>query len=117
MLKRGTFHVIAMNPVVIAVCRIFTRSILCRSHSFGLELRVTLEVLEAAKNWLGEHGYDHRFGARPPCPSENEIARVLADEVLFGKLAKGGKVTVDVANDKLSFSYPEEPVPVPTLLN
>jgi ATP-dependent Clp protease ATP-binding subunit ClpA len=42
--------------------------------------------------------YDTRFGARPfGRPIENEIARVLADEVLFGKLAKGGKVKVDLA--------------------
>ncbi|HLW72043.1 MAG TPA: ATP-dependent Clp protease ATP-binding subunit ClpA [Candidatus Binataceae bacterium] len=76
--------------------------------------KVTLEVTEAAKKWLGEHGYDHRFGARPLGRLiENEIARVLADEVLFGKLAKGGKVIVDLADDKLTFSYPGAEVAVP----
>jgi ATP-dependent Clp protease ATP-binding subunit ClpA len=68
--------------------------------------KVTLEVTSEAKRWLGEHGYDHRFGARPLGRLiENEIARVLADEVLFGKLSKGGKVTVDLADDKLTFGY------------
>jgi ATP-dependent Clp protease ATP-binding subunit ClpA len=37
---------------------------------------------------------------------ENEIARVLADDVLFGKLTKGGRVVVDLDGDKLSFAYP-----------
>ena len=44
---------------------------------------------------------------------ENEIARVLADEVLFGRLAKGGKVHVDLADDKLAFSYSDTPVGAP----
>jgi ATP-dependent Clp protease ATP-binding subunit ClpA len=82
--------------------------------------KVELEVSAVAKKWLAEHGYDTRFGARPLNRLiENEIARVLADEVLFGKLAKGGKVHIDVAEDKLAFTYSEtsapiRPVPAPT---
>ncbi|MBV8771032.1 MAG: AAA family ATPase, partial [Deltaproteobacteria bacterium] len=70
--------------------------------------KVTLEVCSPAKKWLAEHGYDTRFGARPLGRLiENEIARVLADDVLFGRLAKGGKVKVDIAGDKLVFDYGE----------
>ena len=76
--------------------------------------KVTLEVLPGAKKWLGEHGYDHRFGARPLGRLiENEIARVLADDVLFGKLTKGGRVVVDLADGKLTFSYPDEAAAAP----
>jgi ATP-dependent Clp protease ATP-binding subunit ClpA len=72
--------------------------------------KVTLEVSPAAKKWLAEHGYDTRFGARPLGRLiETEIARVLADDVLFGKLAKGGKVKVDLVGDKLVFDYGEVP--------
>src|SRR6516162_3810397 len=68
--------------------------------------KVVLEVSPAAKKWLAEHGYDTRFGARPLARLiENEIARILADDVLFGKLTKGGKVRVDLAGDKLVFDY------------
>jgi ATP-dependent Clp protease ATP-binding subunit ClpA len=75
--------------------------------------KVELEVSAVAKKWLAEHGYDTRFGARPLNRLiENEIARVLADEVLFGKLAKGGKVHIDVADDKLAFTYSETPAPI-----
>ncbi len=78
--------------------------------------KVTLEVSSDAKKWLAEHGYDHRFGARPLGRLiENEIARVLADEVLFGKLTKGGKVSVDLADAKLSFTYPEALAEVPAV--
>jgi ATP-dependent Clp protease ATP-binding subunit ClpA len=72
--------------------------------------KVTLSVTAPAKKWLAEHGHDPRFGARPLGRLiENEIARVLADEVLFGKLTKGGKAIVDLDADKLAFSY--EPTP------
>jgi ATP-dependent Clp protease ATP-binding subunit ClpA len=71
--------------------------------------KVTLEVLPEARRWLAEHGYDHRFGARPLGRLiENEIARVLADEVLFGKLTKGGKVSVNLVDGKLAFAYPQD---------
>jgi ATP-dependent Clp protease ATP-binding subunit ClpA len=68
--------------------------------------KVTMEVTPAAKKWLAERGYDTRFGARPLGRLiENEIARVLADDVLFGRLTKGGRVVVDLDGDKLSFTY------------
>jgi ATP-dependent Clp protease ATP-binding subunit ClpA len=76
--------------------------------------KVTITVTPAAKKWLAGRGYDPRFGARPLGRLiENEIARVLADEVLFGKLTKGGEVAIDLDGDKLSFSYAETPVKRP----
>ena len=68
--------------------------------------KVDLSITDAARRWLAEHGYDPRFGARPMARLiENEIARVLADEILFGRLNGGGHVTVDAAADKLVFDY------------
>ncbi len=76
--------------------------------------KVALTVTPAAKKWLAEHGHDPRFGARPLGRLiENEIARVLADEVLFGLLTKGGKATADLDGDKLAFSYEPNPARQP----
>jgi ATP-dependent Clp protease ATP-binding subunit ClpA len=76
--------------------------------------KVKLEVTEKARKWLGEHGYDPKFGARPLGRLiENEIARSLADELLFGRLKKGGTATVDLEDDKLSFTYKETREPAP----
>jgi ATP-dependent Clp protease ATP-binding subunit ClpA len=76
--------------------------------------KVTLTVTPAAKKWLAEHGHDPRFGARPLGRLiENEIARELADQVLFGKLTKGGKATADLDGDKLSFTYEPNPARQP----
>ena len=59
--------------------------------------KVKLEVTEKARKWLAEHGYDPKFGARPLGRLiENEIARSLADELLFGRLKKGGTAVVDL---------------------
>jgi len=58
---------------------------------------VTFELTEAATTWLGEKGYDEKFGARPlGRVIQEHIKKPLADEILFGQLKKGGVVKVDV---------------------
>lgn len=57
--------------------------------------KITLVAEESALNWLAEKGYQPEYGARPlERLVETEIARPLADEILFGKLQHGGDVTV-----------------------
>lgn len=71
-----------------------------------LEKKVELEALPEATAWLAEHGYDQKFGARPMKRLiQDKIKRVLADEVLFGKLEKGGTVAIGVKDGELSFEY------------
>jgi ATP-dependent Clp protease ATP-binding subunit ClpA len=70
------------------------------------EKRVFLQLTARARRWLAERGYDPSFGARPMARLiQNEIKRVLADEILFGKLTNGGKVEVDEHEGKLAFAY------------
>jgi ATP-dependent Clp protease ATP-binding subunit ClpA len=64
--------------------------------------QVALHVDDAARQWLGEHGYDEKMGARPMARVIQEsIKRPLAEELLFGKLAHGGDVHITVKDDKL----------------
>lgn len=72
---------------------------------------VKLEVTEAARQYLAKKGYDPTFGARPlGRVIEQELKPRIGDEMLFGELENGGKVVVDVQNDKLEFSFvPEKP--------
>ncbi len=66
--------------------------------------RVSIELDEAAKAWLAERGYDPLYGARPLARViEEHMKKPLADELLFGRLAKGGKVTVTIQGDKPVF--------------
>ena len=64
------------------------------------EKKVTISIDAAARNWLAERGYDSDFGARPLGRLvQTSIEDPLADELLFGRLAKGGAVQVGVAPD------------------
>ena len=67
------------------------------------EKRVSLEVDDEAREWLAREGYDEKMGARPMQRLiQEKIKRELAEEVLFGKLAKsGGTVSVSVREDQL----------------
>jgi len=69
---------------------------------------VTIELSDAALKWLVKRGYDRNFGARPLGRVIQEyVKKPLADELLFGKLSKGGLVRVDVKDDKFTFTYPK----------
>ena len=59
------------------------------------ERQVNIELSEEAAAWLAEMGYDQQMGARPLARVIQEhVKKPLADEVLFGRLAKGGTVRV-----------------------
>jgi ATP-dependent Clp protease ATP-binding subunit ClpA len=61
------------------------------------ERRVTFELSDEAVAWLADKGYDERMGARPLSRVIQEhIKKPLAEEVLFGRLKKGGTVQVSV---------------------
>ena len=64
--------------------------------------KVSLMVTDAARRYLADKGYDLKMGARPMARViQDEIKRVLADELLFGELSTGGEVRVDVVNGDL----------------
>ena len=68
--------------------------------------KITVALADAARTWLAEKGFDRRYGARPLGRIiQTEIKDKLSDEMLFGKLVKGGSVTVGVRDGKLTFSY------------
>ncbi len=73
---------------------------------------VTIELSSAAKEWLAERGYERLYGARPLARVIQEhIKKPLAEELLFGKLAKGGAVKVGMKDGKLDFEYTEAALP------
>ena len=71
---------------------------------------VEIELTEAALDWLGERGYDEKYGARPLARVVQEhIKKPLADELLFGGLTGGGLAIVDVVDGKLQVSVKAPP--------
>ena len=61
-----------------------------------------------ARNWLAQHGYDEAMGARPMARLiQEQIKRPLAEELLFGKLTKGGRILVSAADEGLKLDIEE----------
>lgn len=75
---------------------------------------VSIELTPAARDWLAERGFDSEMGARPLARTIQEhVKKPMAEELLFGKLAKGGEVRIDVDKkdpEKLAFKYVEPKV-------
>lgn len=68
------------------------------------ERDVRIELTPEARHWLAQRGYDRTMGARPlGRVIQEHIKRPLAEELLFGKLAHGGSVTISIVDDALSF--------------
>jgi len=75
---------------------------------------VTFELTDDARRWLGMKGYDPAMGARPLARTIQEyVKKPLADELLFGKLTKGGAVKIGLKDNKLTFEYPPAKNPKP----
>ncbi len=77
-----------------------------------LDRGVSIELTRPAAEWLADKGYDDRMGARPlGRVIQEHIKKPLAEELLFGKLAKGGVVRVGVKGDQLDLKIlgPEKP--------
>ncbi len=67
---------------------------------------VVIELTDTAREWLAKAGYEPAFGARPLARVIQErVKKPLAEELLFGKLAKGGVVRVDIEDKVLVFTY------------
>lgn len=93
-----------MNPIVDKVLRNLKNGL--------YDKKVEFELTTSARNWLATHGYDSKLGARPlQRLIRKELEDVLAKEVLFGKLTKGGTVKVIAQSpeaEHLDFLYNNE---------
>ena len=68
--------------------------------------KVTLKYNAKVRSWLARKGYDPKFGARPlDRVIQTRIKDRLTDEILFGKLEKGGTVSLGLRSNELSFNY------------
>jgi len=74
------------------------------------EKKVEAVFTENLRGWLAKHGFDPMMGARPMSRLiQDTIRRALADELLFGRLVNGGKVTIDIdADEKVTLRFSEE---------
>ncbi|MCB0355218.1 MAG: AAA family ATPase, partial [Bdellovibrionales bacterium] len=68
-----------------------------------LERKVSVALSQSAKEWLAHKGFDEQLGARPMARIiQREIKDKVTDELLFGRLKKGGKILVETSGDSLT---------------
>lgn len=103
--------VIPFNYLSIETAKKVCEKEVARLSERMLQKKIQLSVTEACMAHLTDLGYSKEFGARNIARTvENELANQLVDEVLFGKLEKGGKVTADFENHAIIFRYGKEKV-------
>ncbi len=96
------------EPIILQVVDKFLMQLEEQLH----EKKVEAVFTDALKAYLAKNGFDPLMGARPMARLiQDTIRKALADELLFGKLAHGGRVTIDIdANGQVSLVF-EEAVP------
>jgi ATP-dependent Clp protease ATP-binding subunit ClpA len=112
---------IAFDPLSPSVMGLVVDKFIKELNKQLAERDVTLELTDAAREYLADKGYDKDNGARPLGRLvQDEVKRPLTEEVLFGELEHGGHVVVSLADGKLTFKLDGKPkpgAPPPKLLN
>jgi ATP-dependent Clp protease ATP-binding subunit ClpA len=94
------------------ILRVVDKFLLELEHQLQ-EKKVEPTFTPALKAWLAKKGFDPKMGARPMARLiQDMIRKALADELLFGRLAQGGRVTIDLGPDeKVRLVFEETPEP------
>ena len=94
--------VISFGPLPKSVILQVVEKFVLQLEAQLMDRNVTIELTKPAAEWLAEKGYDDKMGARPLARVIQEhIKKPLAEELLFGKLAKGGVVRVAIKDGKI----------------
>jgi len=98
------FNALGLEALIIIVDRELDKlNLLLKSK------KVKVKLNKKAKEYLANEGYDERYGARHIARVIDEkVKEALTDEILFGKLKKGGSVKVNFKNEKLIFDFAEK---------
>jgi ATP-dependent Clp protease ATP-binding subunit ClpA len=94
-------HFRALTPEII---RQVVQKFIMQLEAQLADRHVTIETDDEAADWLAKNGFDELYGARPlGRVIQENIKKPLADEILFGRLVKGGHVRVVLKDGKLGF--------------
>jgi ATP-dependent Clp protease ATP-binding subunit ClpA len=95
---------VAFKPLTPEVIRKVVHKFVLQLEAQLADRHVTIELSDDAADWLAKNGFDELYGARPLARVIQEhIKKPLADEILFGKLVRGGHVKVSLKEGKLAF--------------
>jgi ATP-dependent Clp protease ATP-binding subunit ClpA len=109
--------IVGFKPLTPEVIRMVVQKFVLQMEAQLADRHVTIETSDEAIDWLAKNGFDELYGARPLARViQEEIKRPLADDILFGRLSKGGHVKVVLKDGKLAFEFDEkapEKTPLP----
>ncbi|MEW6115950.1 MAG: ATP-dependent Clp protease ATP-binding subunit ClpA [Nitrospirota bacterium] len=98
--------IINFNPITPPVMRKIVDKFIAELQHQLDQKKVRITLSDAASEWLAKNGYDPLFGARPLGRLiQEKVKNAISEEVLFGKLIKGGKVHIDLEDERLTFKY------------
>jgi ATP-dependent Clp protease ATP-binding subunit ClpA len=98
--------IVAFKPLTQDVIRRVVEKFILQLEAQLADRHVTIETTDEAIDWLAKNGFDELYGARPlGRVIQEQIKRPLADDILFGRLAKGGHVKVVLKDGKLGFEF------------
>ena len=98
--------IVTFNPLSFEVMETIVEKFILQLEAQLAERRVAFVLEPAARAWLAKKGYDPIFGARPLARVvQTEVRDPLTDEILFGRLERGGTVRIGLEDDKLAFTY------------
>ena len=96
--------VVPFKPLTQDIIRQVVQKFVIQLEAQLADRHVTIETSDDAADWLSKNGFDELYGARPLARVIQEhIKKPLADEILFGRLVKGGHVKVVLRDGKLAF--------------
>ncbi|HWU12445.1 MAG TPA: ATP-dependent Clp protease ATP-binding subunit ClpA [Caulobacter sp.] len=105
--------VVQFKPLTPEIIRQVVQKFVMQMEAQLADRNVTVSLSEDAADWLAKNGFDELYGARPLARVIQEhIKKPLADDILFGRLVRGGHVKVVLENGKIAFeieSNPEKP--------
>jgi ATP-dependent Clp protease ATP-binding subunit ClpA len=101
--------VVAFKALTPEIIRLVVQKFVMQLEAQLADRHVTIETSDEAADWLAKNGFDELYGARPLARVIQEhIKKPLADEILFGKLVKGGHVKVVLVDGKIAFDIEGE---------
>ncbi|CAN5473171.1 ATP-dependent Clp protease ATP-binding subunit ClpA [soil metagenome] len=105
--------VVAFKPLTPEIIRQVVQKFVMQMEAQLADRNVTISLSDDAADWLAKNGFDELYGARPLARVIQEhIKKPLADDILFGRLVRGGHVKVVLKDSKIDFeieSAPEKP--------
>jgi ATP-dependent Clp protease ATP-binding subunit ClpA len=98
--------IITFNPLNTVIMKKVVDKFIEELRCQLIRKKVKVVLSDESRDWLADKGYDVRYGARPLARLvQTEIKDALSEEVLFGRLKKGGTVRIGLKDNRLDFNY------------